>query len=91
MNNFETEKQRVYIYGLCTQMKRTNEEATLNNWKRDETKWKMVKQEITKLIRGLNYLVWSLRSITYLTTTPTSKSDEMYYRKLLDPLGTLGY
>ena len=61
------------IYGQCARMKRTNDEATLNNWKTDQTEMNSMEkgqQDIIKLVRGLqnrNYVVWSLRSITIST------------------------
>ena len=59
------------IYGQCAWMKRTNEKATLNNWKRDETEMNSMEKGETrnnKVGKGFtesrNYVVWSLRSIT---------------------------
>ena len=36
------------IYGQCAQMKRTNEKATLNNWKRDETEMNIMEKGETR-------------------------------------------
>ena len=61
-------------------MKRTNEEATLNNWKRDKTIWKRVEQEIIKLVRGLKnikYVVWSLRFITFAPSSVALIRDDL--------------
>ena len=36
------------IYGQCARMKRTNEKATLNNWKRDETEMNSMEKGETR-------------------------------------------
>ena len=62
-------------------MKRTNEEATLNNWKWDKTVWKRVEKEIIiKLVRGLQnikYVVWSLRFITFAPSSVALICDDL--------------
>ena len=68
------------IYGQCARMKRTNEEATLNNCKRDVTVWKRVEQEIIKLVRGLQNIkdvVWSVRFITFAPSSVALIRDDL--------------